>query len=81
MNNTESTISLKDKLNAFVDQQCEYASKDGRTKYSTCNHSNWDRDIWYFRHDIADIIRSRGFNVRVECNWGVMDYFVTAKIV
>lgn len=77
MNTTES---LKDKLNAFVDNECEYARKYGKTKYSTCNHSNWDKDIWYFRHDIADIIRSRGFNVRSEINWGVTDYFVTAKV-
>ena len=67
---------IAEKISKFVEVEVEYANEYGKSSFATCNHSNWNRDIWAHRHSIMDKIRSRGFNVTSETNHGVLDVSV-----
>ena len=71
---------IKGKLTKFADEQIEYANKEGNTKFSTCNYSGWDKDIWNHKHSIMDYIRSKGFNVTSETNHGVLDVYIVKQL-
>ena len=45
---------LKEKLNQIINKQIELANKYGSNTLSTCDHYNWDKDIWNHRHSIID---------------------------
>ena len=72
--------NLRDKILKAVETECQYATRDGSSKLSVCDHSNWDRDLYSFRHQIIDKIKERGFNVSVTSNWGVLDIVTTISI-
>lgn len=69
--------NLEQKINKIIDDELEYADKRGSTKLSTCDHYNWDRDVWNHRHQIIEEIRRRGYSVSVSTNWGVTDINIT----
>lgn len=73
---------IKEKLEAFVNKQIEYAEKNGSTRWDTCGnaHHGWDIDIWAHKYSIMDAIRAKGYDVRSETNHGVLDVFVTKPI-
>ena len=73
-------MDLIEKLQKVVQQECDYAEKNGASRLSTCGNHNWDQDIWNHREDIIDGIKRRGYRVSSSVNWGVLD-IVTTKVL
>ena len=71
---------LKEKLNKVISKQVEMVNKYGSNTLSTCDHYNWDRDIWNHRHSIIDKLIGLGFNVDSQMNHGVLDITITANL-
>jgi hypothetical protein len=42
-----------EKILKFIDELAQEVEQDGRTTFSTCDHSNWDRDKWAYRRQIV----------------------------
>ena len=71
---------LKEKLNKVISKQVEMVNKYGSNTLSTCDHYNWDKDIWRHRHSIIDKLIDLGFNVESQMNYGVLDITITADL-
>ena len=71
---------LKGKLNKVISKQVEMVNKYGSNTLSTCDHYNWDKDIWNHRHSIVDKLIDLGFNVDTQMNWGVLDITITKEL-
>ena len=71
---------LKEKLNTIINRQIELVNRFGSNTLSTCDHYNWDKDIWNYRNFIIDKLVEEGFNVDTRTNWGVLDITITAKL-
>ena len=71
---------IKEKLNKVISKQVEMVNKYGSNTLSTCDHYNWDKDIWNHRHSIVDKLIDLGFNVDTQMNWEVLDITITANI-
>ena len=76
----EHVDQLQKKLQDKVNEECAYADKNGSSRFSTCDHSNWDQDIWRHHSAIIEAIRCRGYSVSVTYKWGVTDITTTKKI-
>ncbi|MHA2010009.1 MAG: hypothetical protein ACXACY_13010 [Candidatus Hodarchaeales archaeon] len=72
---------IREKLLDTVDMLMRVCDERGKSNLATCNHYNWDQDIYNYRHEIVKKLRSNGYNVGMETNWGVIDIIVTKKIV
>jgi hypothetical protein len=72
--------NIQEKLQKIVDSEAEYAERTGSSQLSTCDHSNWDRDVWNHRHEIISALRSRGFSVTESVRHGVTDIVITKKM-
>ena len=70
---------LKEKLNTIINRQVELVNRYGSNTLSTCDHYNWDKDIWNYRHFIIDKLIDLGFNVDSAINHGVLDITITAN--
>ena len=55
-------------------------NKYGSNTLSTCDHYNWDKDIWNHRYSIVDKLIDLGFNVDTQMNWGVLDITITKEL-
>ena len=73
-------MTLTEKLTDKINFESRYADKDGSTRFSVCDHYNWDRDFWNHRNVLIQALRDRGYNVSVSVSWGVTDIDVTKKI-
>jgi len=71
---------IKEKLNQIINKQIELVNKYGSNTLSTCDHYNWDKDIWNHRHSIVDKLIDLGFNVDTQMNWEVLDITITKTI-
>jgi len=71
---------LKEKLNQIINKRIEVVNKYGSCTLSTCDHYNWDRDIWDYRHFIVDNFMDLGFNVDSQMNHGVLDITITKEL-
>ena len=71
---------LKEKLNKVISKQVEMVNKYGSNTLSTCDHYNWDKDIWNHRYSIVDKLIDLGFNVDSQVNHGVLDITITANL-
>ena len=71
---------IKEKIIKAINTECDYAEKNGSSKLSVCDHYNWDKDLWVYRHAIIDEIKSRGYDVSVSDKWGVTDIVTTQKL-
>ena len=71
---------LKEKLNKVISKQVEMVNKYGSNTLSTCDHYNWDKDIWNYRNSIIDKLIDLGFNVDSQMNHGVLDITTTANL-
>ena len=71
---------LKEKLNKVISKQVEMVNKYGSNTLSTCDHYNWDRDIWNHRYSIVDKLIDLGFNVESQMNHGVLDITITTDL-
>jgi len=71
---------LKEKLNKVISKQVEMVNKYSSNTLSTCDHYNWDKDIWNHRHFIIDKLIDLGFNVDSQMNHGVLDITITANL-
>ena len=71
---------LKEKLNKVISKQVEMVNKYGSNTLSTCDHYNWDKDIWNYRNSIVDKLIDLGFNVDSQVNHGVLDITITANL-
>ena len=71
---------LKEKLNKVIFKQVEMVNKYGSNTLSTCDHYNWDKDIWNYRNSIVDKLIDLGFNVDSQMNHGVLDITITANL-
>ena len=71
---------IKEKVNKIIATEIKYCEKNGVSKLSTCDYSNWDEVTWNYREDIIDGIRSKGYRVSMEINWGVLDIFTKLKL-
>ena len=72
--------TLKAKLNKVISKQVEMVNKYGSNTLSTCDHYNWDKDIWNHRYSIVDKLIDLGFNVDTQMNWGVLDITITKEL-
>ena len=72
-------MEIQEKILREIDTECRYAEKNGTSRFSTCDHYNWDSDIWNNRQQIITGIRDRGYNVSQSTNWGVLDIITTKK--
>ena len=70
---------MEDKINNFVRETANVVEKEGKSKFSICDHRNWDRDLWDYRETIFRKLRERKYNVSTSINWGVMDVTVTLQ--
>ena len=71
---------LKEKLNQIINKRIEVVNKHGSCTLSTCDHYNWDKDIWNHRHSIIDKFIDLGFNVESQMNHGVLDITITTDL-
>lgn len=71
---------LKEKLNKEINYHLNNIKEGGSSKFSTCDHYNWDKDIWNHRHSIVDKLIDLGFNVDSQMNYGVLDITITKKL-
>ena len=71
---------LKDKLNKEINYHLNNVKESGSSKFSTCDHYNWDKDIWNHRHEIINKLKDEGLNVSSQMNWGVLDITITANL-
>ncbi|HQU40257.1 MAG TPA: hypothetical protein PLI89_10350 [Chitinophagales bacterium] len=71
---------IKDKLTRFVEATAKDAEAYGSAKFSTCDHYNWDREIWTHRNDIINALKKRGYSVSVSTRWGVTDVTITKSM-
>lgn len=74
-------MTLKEKLTNVIEEEIQYAEKNGKSCLSTCDHSNWDKDIWSYRDAIIEGIRKRGYNVTSSTKWGVLDITTTLNTI
>ena len=72
--------TIETKLKDFIKNKLEYAEKNGYTKFSTCSHRNWDRDVWIYHQEIINSIKKRGYKVSAEVNWGVLDVTIKKRL-
>jgi hypothetical protein len=72
--------AVQEKLQNIVNTLCEQADESGSSTFSTCDHSNWDKDYWVHRYTITDAIRNRGYKVNGYVKHGVTDYVITKPI-
>ena len=73
-------MTIQEKLQNFVNNEAKYVERDGTTKFSTCDHRNWDQDIYNHLGAITTALRERGYDVSIKVNWGVTDVTITKKI-
>ena len=71
---------LKEKLRFFIQKQIEQVYRKGSSRFETCDHYNWDKDIWNYRNSIVDKLIDLGFNVDSQMNHGVLDITITANL-
>jgi len=71
---------IRKKLLDTVDMLMKICDERGKSNLATCDHHNWDQDIYNYRHEIVRKLRSNGYNVGMERKWGVLDIIVTKKI-
>lgn len=71
---------LKEKLNKEINYHLNNIKEGGSSRFSTCDHYNWDKDIWNYRHSIINKLRDEGLNVSSKMNWGVLDITITKKL-
>lgn len=46
---------------------------------STCDYSNWDRELHRYFPCIAKYLREKGFRVTSSVNWGVTDWVIVRE--
>jgi len=73
-------MTLTEKLSEKIEFESRYVEKDGTTRFSVCDHYNWDRDFWSHRHTLIQAFKDRGYDVYVSVRWGVTDIDITKKI-
>lgn len=79
--NIMKTQDTATKLKRFIKELKEEVNKDGHTKFSTCDHYNWDRDIFNHREEIIQNLRNEGLNVGISSKWGVLDINISKNIL
>jgi hypothetical protein len=70
--------SIQEIIQEKVNYEAKYVEKYGTTTLSTCNHSNWDKNVWNYRQQIIEALKGRGYNVSCETNHGVLDIKITS---
>jgi hypothetical protein len=70
-------MQLEQKIQNKINDLTNEVERDGYTKFSVCDHYNWDRDLYNFRMQISNALSKRGYNVTSSVKWGVIDYQVT----
>lgn len=73
-------MTLQQKILNFVDNEAKYVERDGSTKFSTCDHRNWDQDIYNQLGAITTALRERGYEVTTQINYGVTDVTIVKKV-
>lgn len=68
------------KLNKKINDLIGEVNKYGSTKFSTCDHRNWDKDFYNHRNYIISKIKEKGYNITESVNWGVIDYNITLNL-
>lgn len=72
--------TAQDKLQKIVDDLAQICDLKGSAQISTCDHYNWDKEVWMHRHAIMDTLKKRGYKVESRTNWGVLDITVAKPI-
>ena len=72
---------VEQKLNKLIQDKLDEIKKWGSAKISTCDHFNWDRDVWAYRFQIMEAFRSAGYDVNSSTNHGVLDIYITKPTV
>ena len=75
----EKVEAIKKKINDFIISKVLEVEKEGKASFSTCDHYNWDRDIWDYRNTIISKLRDRGYGVSTNTKWGVLDVTITLQ--
>lgn len=78
--NNQKVRELEEKLQKCVDGLADEADKNGKVRFSVCDHSNWDKDEWVYQKEIVAALRNRGYEVCGETKFGVMDYWIRRSV-
>jgi len=76
---------LQNKKKAYVDEKAQGYAKQMiekgwlNLKVSTCDYSNWDRELHFAMPEIATELNKIGFSVSSTVNYGVTDWIITVK--
>jgi len=73
-------MEIQEKLQNLVNKHSTYVEEKGKSHIATCNHYNWDIDIWNHRQTIMDTFRKRGYQVSSSTNHGVLDIIIVKPI-
>lgn len=74
-------MNVKEKLQELVDRHGKTVEKEGKSHIATCNHYNWDQDVWNHRHQIMSALTKRGYHVSSKTNHGVLDIVIVKPII
>lgn len=73
-------LEIEKKLKEFVEKHKSYIETDGKSSFSTCDHYNWDQDIWNHRNTLMNKFNEFGYNVTSKMNHGVLDIVIVKPI-
>ncbi len=73
-------MTIEEKLLGIIDLEIMITEKTGHSRLSTCSARGWDGDVFRYRDEIIDKIKSKGYRVSVEENWGVTDIITRKQI-
>mgnify|MGYP003995245327 CR=1 FL=1 len=71
---------VQDKIQEIVNKLCKEVENKGRARLETCDHPNWDRDVWDYHQDIYRNLLTKGYNVSLSVEHKVTDIVVLPKI-
>jgi len=73
-------MTIQEKLQAKINDLAGEVEKYSTTRFSVCDHYNWDRDFWAHKSAMVEALAGRGYTVSKEIKWGVIDYTITKPV-
>jgi hypothetical protein len=68
------------KLEKEIERLVKYCDDRGFSSLTTCQHPNWDKDIWENKEYIIDQMIVRGYNVQTQSQYGAIDIMVKKEL-
>lgn len=68
------------KLEKEIERLVKYCDERGFSNLTTCQHPNWDKEIWDNKEYIIDQMIVRGYNVQTQSQYGAIDIMVKKEL-